>query len=60
MEIVLQRANANKAIARVLSVLNVDYELASVDGGTKHNAIPREAKCVIAVNKADVESAKNK
>ncbi|WP_272864795.1 peptidase dimerization domain-containing protein, partial [Clostridioides difficile] len=30
----------------------------SVDGGTKHNAIPREAKCVIAVNKADVESAK--
>ncbi|HFL2582643.1 TPA: aminoacyl-histidine dipeptidase [Clostridioides difficile] len=58
MEIVLQRANANKAIARVLSVLDVDYELASVDGGTKHNAIPREAKCVIAVNKADVESAK--
>lgn len=58
MDIVLQKANANKLVGRLLNMLTVDYDLASIQGGTKHNAIPREANCVILVDAKDVDEAK--
>ncbi|WP_163708534.1 aminoacyl-histidine dipeptidase [Mangrovibacterium lignilyticum] len=53
MDIILQRANANKVFFRIL---NIAYEkcgvrLISIDGGSLRNAIPREAFGLIAVKK---------
>lgn len=50
LNIVENRGNALKLVARVLSALveeGVPFDLASVAGGSKHNAIPREAEAVI-------------
>ena len=58
MDIIKQRANSNKLLGRLLNLLTVDYDLASVHGGSKNNAIPRESECLIAVNKNDVDKAK--
>jgi dipeptidase D len=47
-----RRANGIKFLANLLERTNVarlDYQLASFVGGSAHNAIPREAKAVIAV-----------
>lgn len=48
-------ANAAKLLARLLDHLNgaLDLQLCSITGGTKHNAIPREAQAVIAVRSED-------
>jgi dipeptidase D len=45
------RANANKVLARLLAEAgrDTDIRLAALEGGTKHNAIPREARAVIAL-----------
>ena len=59
MDIIKQRANSNRLMGRLLNLLCVDYDLASVEGGSKNNAIPREAESVILVDKNDVEKAKN-
>ncbi|MDR0880081.1 MAG: aminoacyl-histidine dipeptidase [Clostridioides sp.] len=59
IEIGLQRANANKLMCRLLNLLTVDFDLACIEGGIKHNAIPNEAKAIISVNGSDVEAAKN-
>lgn len=50
-EIHLGRANANKLLVRFLKEAVRDYEarLASIDGGSLRNAIPREAFAVITV-----------
>lgn len=55
MEIDKERGNANKLIGRVLmSILSeVDFRLGSLNGGSKHNAIPREADAVILVRAED-------
>ena len=47
-----QRANAVKVLARVLLSLfeNFDPRLVSVEGGSAHNAIPREAQALLAVS----------
>ncbi len=50
MDIIKQRANANKLLGRLLNLLNVDFDLAKVEGGSKNNAIPREADCIIMIN----------
>ena len=44
------RANANKVLARCLSLLSgtCEFSLMSLTGGSIHNAIPREAEAVIA------------
>ncbi len=48
------RANANKLMGRVLLALKeFGYELSSVNGGGKSNAIPRECRAVIATDDAD-------
>ena len=51
MDIVLYRANANKVAARALLPLlrDMGVKLASIDGGSLRNAIPREAFAVILV-----------
>ncbi|MGL5642920.1 MAG: aminoacyl-histidine dipeptidase [Paraclostridium sp.] len=50
MDIIKQRGNANKLLGRLLNSLHVDFDIAKVEGGSKNNAIPREADCVIMVN----------
>ncbi len=51
VDIHLQRANANKLMFRFLKEAVREYEarLASIDGGSLRNAIPREAFAVITV-----------
>ena len=50
-DIHMQRANANKLLFRFLkdAVANYEARLASVEGGSLRNAIPREASAVITV-----------
>ncbi len=56
MEIKKERGNANKMMGRFLMDLNsvVDFKLASLNGGAKMNAIPREADAIIAVRPEDI------
>ena len=51
VDIHLQRANANKLMFRFLkeAVADLEARLASIDGGSLRNAIPREAFAVITV-----------
>jgi dipeptidase D len=46
------RGNSNKLLGRVLHVLNdnIDFDLACISGGSKDNAIPREAEAIILTN----------
>ncbi|SFJ39930.1 dipeptidase D [Terrisporobacter glycolicus] len=57
MEIDKQRANSNVLMGRLLNhisnVCNIEFDLVSVEGGLKNNAIPREAECIILVNNND-------
>lgn len=59
MDIVLQRANANKLFFRILNELsnNCGVRLSSIEGGSLRNAIPREAFGLIAVRKTRWKSA---
>ncbi|MDR1687589.1 MAG: aminoacyl-histidine dipeptidase [Clostridiales bacterium] len=52
-----QRANANILMGRVLNHLlgKIDFRLASLNGGLKDNAIPREAVAVLYVSPADFD-----
>ena len=49
------RANANKLIGRVLLTLSQKYDIriASIKGGSKDNAIPREAQTLICTSTPD-------
>lgn len=59
MEINKERGNSNKIMGRILkSLLFLDYKLVSVNGGSKNNAIPREADTIIALKSEDVSKAK--
>ena len=49
IQIICQRANANKVLFRFLNAAPCDVLLASVDGGGLRNAIPREAEAVVLV-----------
>lgn len=57
IDIILQRANANKLMFRFLKDAVAEYEvrLASIDGGSLRNAIPREAFAVVTVPADGVE-----
>lgn len=52
------RANAIKILARVLYNINMKYhiDLASINGGLKDNAIPREASANILIDEKDINS----
>ena len=60
VDIHLQRANANKLMFRLLKEAVSEYEarLASIDGGSLRNAIPREAFAVVTVPKDGKEDMK--
>ncbi len=48
------RANAIKLIARFLSGLgDIEFQISSLTGGSKRNAIPREAEVIISINPDD-------
>lgn len=49
IQIIAQRANANKLLFRFLNADQTGAVLASVDGGGLRNAIPREAEAVVLV-----------
>ena len=51
VDIVLQRGNAVKLLARVLSAAleTTTFRLTRLEGGNKHNAIPREAEATVLV-----------
>jgi dipeptidase D len=51
IDIRLQRGNATKLLARALYAASIDqdFHLATLEGGNKHNAIPREASATVAV-----------
>lgn len=57
MEIDKQRGSANKIMGRLLFDLEsaLDLTVAFVDGGTKHNAIPRSATISLLVKPSDEE-----
>ena len=60
MDIIKERGNSNKIMGRILKHLldNVEYSLYEVNGGSKNNAIPREAEAIIAIDAADSEKVK--
>lgn len=56
------RANSNKLMGRILNDLNssIDFRINSINGGSKHNAIPRESDAVILSKSEDVELLREK
>lgn len=60
MEIHKGRANSNKLMGRFLYDLQgaLSYDLCSLNGGAKNNAIPREADAVLALKAEDADALK--
>jgi len=56
MEIHLGRGNANKIMNRLL--YNTAVQIASIDGGSLRNAIPRESTAVVVLPEVEVEEYK--
>jgi dipeptidase D len=52
----LNHANANKVLALVLREADIELQLAEITGGSKRNAIPREASAVVAGPPGTVET----
>lgn len=48
-----EKGNANKILGRILYDIMEDIDLVSIDGGSKTNAIPREANAVITIKNID-------
>ncbi len=61
LDIALGRANANKQLNRVIwnTAEKFDIKLFSVNGGSKHNAIPREADYMMLIPEAELDGLKN-
>lgn len=55
IQIVCQRANANKLLFRLLNSVGCELHVASVDGGGLRNAIPREAEATVLVPAAEFD-----
>lgn len=55
MDIIKERGNSNKILGRVLKGLSkeVNFNIVNLNGGSKNNAIPREAEAVITINSGD-------
>lgn len=60
LDIPLGRGNANKLLNRLLWNANAKYDfyIASFSGGSKHNAIPREAEATLLVKSDDANGLK--
>lgn len=57
VDIHLERANANKVVAQLLSALTVPWQLVSVQGGSLRNALPRDAEATIVLSPEDQVTA---
>ncbi len=55
MDIIKERGNSNVLLGRTLYLLEekINFSLTSVKGGSKNNAIPREAECVIVTTDSE-------
>jgi dipeptidase D len=55
IDIILQRGNAVQLLARMLYAVGrqVPLRLSGIEGGNKHNAIPREATASVVISKDD-------
>lgn len=55
MEIHLGRGNSNKLMGRFLKNIDkeLDFNLVSLNGGSKNNAIPRESSSIITISQKD-------
>ncbi len=62
MEIDKERGNSNKLMGRVLMAVisETDLRLSQLNGGSKHNAIPRETEAIILVRAEDSDLVKKK
>ena len=56
MDIIKQRGNSNILIGRLLNLLDVEFDLAHISGGSKNNAIPRESEAIILIDEKDLDS----
>lgn len=58
VDIHLQRGNAVKLLVRALYALRsrLNFQITAIDGGTKHNTIPREATAMVLVEPAAAET----
>jgi len=60
MEIDKKRGNSNVLMGRVLNYIcknGISYDLVSIHGGLKNNAIPRESECVILIDDNNKEAS---
>lgn len=59
-DIHIERGNANRLLARILIELkkDIDYNLSSFTGGSKSNAIPRDAQAIISILETDYDALK--
>ncbi len=61
VDIHLGRANSNKLLVRILySLRNIDMKIGEFNGGSLRNAIPREATCIINIQKNDLPKIENR
>ena len=60
LEIIQQRANAIKLLGRLLGAARKsgDFNIAAISGGSKHNAIPREAQVTVVADAAVLKKIK--
>lgn len=59
LDIANGRANAIKLLARfMLNLTDVDYRIAELNGGSKRNAIPREAEAIILIKESEAAKIK--
>ena len=56
MDIIKERGNSNKILGRILKALSeeVEFNIVKINGGSKNNAIPREAEAIISVDASNV------
>ncbi|WP_317368008.1 aminoacyl-histidine dipeptidase [uncultured Tyzzerella sp.] len=56
------RGNSNKLLARLLNTLSkdIDFSLNKIEGGSKDNAIPREAEATISIDDNNLNLLKEK
>lgn len=61
VDIKLERGNGNQILARILDIINEasTVKIGLIQGGSAHNALPRDAFSVIGVKKDDVQKIKN-
>ncbi len=59
LDVAAGRGNAIQMLGRLLQRFPVKYKIAKLVGGSKRNAIPREAEAVILIDPADEKKAKD-